>query len=398
MDFSFTEEQEKFRKEVRDFLEEELRKGVFRKSVDAWILEESPEFGRHVAERGWIGMTWPREYGGQGRGYLDRLIFFEEIMSYGAPMDFLTGDRQIGPALIAYGSEEQKRYFLPKIINMEVRFCIGMSEPEAGSDLASVQTKAVEEADSFVINGQKVWTSRAHLADYIYLLAKTNFDPSVPKHRGLSDLIVDLKTPGITMNRVVDMTGGRRWNEVFFDNVRVPKSALVGQKDRGFIQHMSILDYERAGIERLMANYLLLTGITEYVKQTERNGAPLSKQEWVRHLLSDLFIKFEVGKLLIYRVAWLLGQKDIVATEKTALSKATCIAKAYGTKFEQELDRAAARISGPYSQLMKGSIWAPLDGVVSMAYLYSPAHTIQAGTHEILLNVIATRGLGLPTS
>jgi len=393
MDFSFTEEQEKFRKEVCDFLEEELRKGTFERSVDAWALGESPELGRHAAERGWIGMTWPREYGGQGRSYLDRLIFFEEIIRYGAPMGFLTGDRQIGPALIEYGSEEQKRYFLPKIIKAEVRFCIGMSEPEAGSDLASVQTKAVEEADSFIINGQKVWTSRAHLSDYVYLLAKTNFDPSVPKHRSLSDLIVDLKLPGITINPVIDMTGGHRWNEVFFDNVRVPKSALVGQKDRGFHQHMSHLEHERAGIERLMANYVLLVDITEYVKQTKCN-----KEEWVRHLLSDLFIKFEVGRWLIYRVAWLLDQKDILATDKTALSKATCIAKAFGTKFEQEVDRAVTRIVGSYAQLMKGSRWVPLDGMVSMAYLYSPAHTIQAGTHEILLNVIATRGLGLPTS
>jgi alkylation response protein AidB-like acyl-CoA dehydrogenase len=398
MDFSFTEEQEKFRKEVQNFLEEEMRKGVFKPRVDAWILSEGGELGRHVAERGWIGITWPKKYGGQGGTYLDRLVFFEEIMRYGAPMDFLSGDRQIGPALIDYGTEEQRSYFLPKIIKHEVHFCLGMSEPEAGSDLTSAKTKAVEEADCFVINGQKTWTSRAHQSDYVYLLAKTNFDPSVPNHRTFSDFIVSLKLPGVTINPVVDMTGGHKWNEVFFDNVRVPKSALVGQRDRGFYQHMSHLEHERSGIERLMANYLLLTGITEYVKQTERNGVPLSKEGWIRHLLSDLLIKFEVGRLLIYRVSWLLDQKDILATDKTAMSKATSIAKAFCTKFEQEVDRAAAKIVGTSGQLVEGSKWAPLDGSVAAALLYSPAHTIQAGTHEILLNIIATRGLGLPTS
>jgi len=392
MDFKFTEEQERFRKEVRDFLEEEIRKGIFQPYPDAWILKESRELTRHVAERGWIGMPWPKEYGGQGRSYFHRMVFSEEMMRYGAPSaDIFVGDRQIGPALIAYGNEEQRSYFLPGIIKGEIRFALGLSEPEAGSDLGGLRARAVENGDSFVINGQKVWTSGASRADFIYMVARTNFDPNISKYRSISEFIVNLKTPGITINPLIDITGGDHWTEVFFDNVRVPKSALIGKKDNGFYQIMSQLDYERSGIERLMSNYPLLTSIINYTKETKRNGVPLCQEPRVRHTLSDLLIKFEVGKLLIYRVAWLLGQK-----EKLELTKYTCTAKAFGNRFEQELDNAAMNITGLYGQLDQGSKCAILDGIVTRAYLYSPCYTVQAGTLEILLNLLATRGLGLP--
>ena len=392
MDFRFTQEQERFRKEIRDFLEREIKEGVFQTRVDAWMLEESDEFTRHVAEQGWLGMTWPKEYGGQGRTYLDRLVFTEEMMRYGAPMaGFYIGDRQIGPALIAFGSEEQRKYFMPKIVKGEIKFALGMSEPEAGSDLGGLKTRAVEHDDCFVINGQKVWTSFALRADFIYLVARTNFDPDISRYRSVSEFIVDLKLPGITVNPLIDMTGAGAWTQVFFDNVRVPKTTLIGKKDSGFYQIMSQLDYERSGIERLMANYPLLTNIINYAKETMRNGVPLCKQPRVRHRLVDLLVKFEVGKLLVYRVAWLLDQK-----EKPDLTKYTCMAKAFSTKFEQELDNAAMDIAGLYGALDKGSKWAILDGMITRAYLYSPAHTVQAGTHEILLNILATRGLGLP--
>ena len=393
MDFRFTKEQESFRKEVRDFLEEEVRKGVFEPFPNAWILRAgSDEFTRHLVERGWIGMTWPKEYGGQGRSYLDRLIFNEEMMRYGAPMPKgWVGERQIGSSIMRYGTDEQKRYFLPKIIKGEIEFALGMSEPEAGSDLAGLKTRAVEDGDSFVINGQKVWTSNALRAEYIYLVVKTNFDPSVPNARSISEFIVDLKTPGITINPLIDITGGNHWAEVFFDNVRVPKSALIGTRDKGFPQIMSQLDYERSGVERLMSNYPMLASLIDYTKKTKRNGVPLCQVPRVRHTLSELLIKFEVGKLLIYRVAWLLTQK-----ERTELTKYTCTAKAFGNRFEQELDNEAMNIVGLRGQLDKGSKCAILDGMITRAYLYSPCHTVQAGTLEILLNLLATRGLGLP--
>ncbi len=389
MDFRFTEEQEQFRKEVREFLEEELRQGSFEISDDAWLRGVSPEFSRKVAKRGWIGLTWPKEYGGQERSYLDRLIYTEEMLRYGAPVAaHWLSDRQVGPALIAHGGEEQKKEFLPKIVKAEIFVVVGMSEPEAGSDLASLQTRAVEKADGYVINGQKVWTSGAHWADYLYLVVRT--DPDVPKHRGISEFIIDVKLPGITVNPLVDMTGGSHYNEVFFDDVRVPKSALIGQKNRGWYQIASQLDYERSGIERLMNNYPLFRNIVDYAKQTSLGGKPLARQPLIRHKLAELQVEFEVGRLLIYRVGWLLTKGQLPNYE-------AAMAKAYGTAFAQRLANAATLILGLYGQLMPGSKGAPFMGSAPLVYLRSPSYSIQGGTSEILRNIVATRGLGLPS-
>ncbi|MFQ5827389.1 MAG: acyl-CoA dehydrogenase family protein, partial [Dehalococcoidia bacterium] len=250
MDFKLTEEQERFRQEIRGFLEEEMKAGTFQPTPDAWLEGFSPEFSRKIAQRGWIGLTWPRQYGGQERSYLDRLIYTEEVLRYGAPVcAHWPGDRQVGPSLIHYGTEEQRQEFLPQIIRGEMFFCLGMSEPEAGSDLASLRTRAEEKEDCFVINGQKVWTGSAHLADYVYLVVRT--DPDVAKHKGISEFIVDMKTPGIEVRPLVDLVGMHHLNEVYFDNVRVPKSALIGQKNNGWYQIAAQLDYERSGMERL---------------------------------------------------------------------------------------------------------------------------------------------------
>ncbi|MDY7019630.1 MAG: acyl-CoA dehydrogenase family protein [Chloroflexota bacterium] len=388
MDFQFTDEQERLRKEVDDFLEEEISQGTFQIVSDAWLTQRSKEFTCKVGQRGWIGMTWPKEYGGQGRSYLDRLIVTEEMMRYGAPTGYYWGgDRQIGPAIIANGTEEQRKEFLPKIITGEVSFAIGMSEPEAGSDLAALNTRAVAEGDEYVLNGQKVWTSGASYADYLYLVVRTN--PNVPKHKGISEFIVDLKVPGIQINTLESMTGVREWTEVFFNDVRVSKTCLVGKVDQGWYQIASQLDYERAGIERLMSNYPLFKAILKYATETKLDGKCLIKEPSVRYKLSDLIIKFEVGRLLIYRVAWSLTQGEIPNVE-------AAMAKAFGTKFEQELADVATLICGPYGQLMHGSKWVPLDGWVSSSYLCAPAYSVQGGTTEILKTVLAQRGLGLP--
>jgi len=390
MDFQFTKEQEQFRKEIDDFLEREIQKDTFQVKVDAWVTERSKEFSKKVAQKGWIGMTWPKDYGGQGRSYIDRLILTEEMLRYGAPTaDYWIGDRQIGPALIAYGSEEQKGEFLPRIIKGEISFALGMSEPEAGCDLASLTTLAVAEDDEYIINGQKVWTSGAADAEYIYLVLRTN--PNVPRHRGISEFIIDLKTPGIDVRPLESMTGSREWTEVFFSDCRVPKTCLVGKVDQGWYQIASQLDYERAGIERLMANYPLSVNIIKYAKETKLDGKKLSDEPWVRYKLADLTIKFEVGRLLIYRVAWVLSEGKVPNIE-------AAIAKAFGTKFEAELANTATLICGPYGQLMPDSKWAPLNGWAASSYLWSPGYSVQGGTTEILKNVLAMRGLGLPRS
>ena len=388
MEFGFSEEQERFRKEVRDFLEGELEKGSFEAEDDAWVIGYSPEFSRRLGERGWIGLTWPREYGGGGLSYLDRLIYTEEVLRYGAPVGaHWFAERQIGPSILAYGTEEQKEEFLPRITQGELIFGLGLSEPEAGSDLASVRTLALEKDDCYVINGQKVWTSGAHHSDYVYLVVRT--DPDAPKHRGISEFIVDMKTPGISVRPLLFMTGKHHHNEVFFDDVRVPKTSLIGEKNRGWYQIARQLDYERSGMERLMSNYPLFRNIVEYARATLRDGRPLSQDPLVRQKLAELHVGFEVGRLLIYQVAWFLSQ-GVVPNYQTAMAKAYC------TEFCQRLASTAMQILGPYGQLRPGSKRIPFLPGATETYMFSPGYTIQAGTSEILRNIIATRGLGLP--
>jgi alkylation response protein AidB-like acyl-CoA dehydrogenase len=382
MNFRFTAAQEAFREEVRAFLDEALPEPP-EQPEDAWIVGYDKAFSQKLGAKGWIGLTWPKAHGGQGRDYLDRLILTEELLKRGAPVAaHWLADRQMGPSILNYGTAEQKETLLPGIIAGDVVFCIGMSEPGAGSDLAGLQTRAAADGDDYVLTGQKIWTSFAHLADYCYLVARTN--PDVPKHKGISEFIVDMKTPGITVKPIVDMTGAHHFNEVFFDQVRVSKSALVGEKDRGWYQIAAQLDYERSGIERLMSNYLLYEAISDYAKETG-----LSQRETVRQRLAQLYIEFNMGKFLVYRVAWLLTQGVIPNAESAA-------AKAFCTEYEQRLAQTASEIMGPHSLLMPGSPQARLQGRIARAYLYAPAYTIQGGTSTILRNIVAMRGLGLP--
>jgi len=388
MDFAFSREQEQLREEVRAFLKKELPEHTLEVREDQWIEGFSPEFSRKLGAKGWIGLTWPKEYGGRGLSYLDRLVVTEELLRHGAPVAaHWFGDRQMGPALLAYGTEEQKREFLPKIVKGQITFGLGMSEPEAGSDLASLRTRATEDGDDFVIDGQKVWTSGAHLADFCYLVART--DPNVPKHKGISEFIVDMKLKGITIRPLIDMTGARNFSEVFLDNLRVPRASLIGQINRGWYQIVSQLDYERSGIERLMSNRPLFEDFLKYAKETRFMGEPLVRHPLVRYKLAELEIEYEVGRLLVYRVAWLLSNGHVPNYE-------AAIAKAYCTAFEQRLASAVMQMLGLYGQLVAGSKWAPLVGRAARAYLYSPAYTIQGGTSEILRNIVAIRGLGLP--
>ncbi len=383
MDFRFTPEQEALRREVREFLEEEIRKGTFKPRSDGWICGYSPEFSRKLGERGWIGMTWPKEYGGGGRTYVERLIVTEELLRYGAPTAYhWFADRQIGPTLLAYGTEEQKRYFLPRMAKGEIGVAVGMSEPEAGSDLASIRTRAIETDKGFIINGQKIWTSGAHCFDYIYLVAVT--DPQGPRYKNISEFLIDFSLPGITVRPLIDLTGEHHFNEVFFDDVLVPKDALIGKKNEGWKQIMEQLDYERSGIERLMSNYPAFEFLISHCKETGKSKNPV-----IRNKLAQLRIEFEVGRMLIYRVAWLLDQGKIPNYE-------AAMAKFFATDFEKRLAAFAMDVLGPLGQLKEGSKWWKEGfGLITGSYFFSPGYTIQGGTSEILRNIVALRGLGL---
>ncbi len=388
MDFKLSEEQEQFRQEIRDFLEGEIKQGLWEPKCDAWIMAHDPEFTKRVAKKGWIGLTWPKEYGGQGGSYIDRLILTEEMLRYGAPAAcHWFADRQIGGAIVHYGTDEQKKELLPMILRGEAYVGLGMSEPDAGSDLASLKTKATEDGEEFIIDGQKTWTSGGSYINWIYLVART--DPDAPKHKGISEFFFRTDLPGVNVVPISDITGGEHFNEVFFENVRIPKTALIGERNKGFYQILNQLDYERSGMERLMANYPLFEALVNYVKETKRKGQPLSKDPLIRAKLAQLKVELEIGRLHMYRVA-------MVMDEGRAPNWESSMSKAYGTAYEQRLASAAIEIMGLYGQLSPQSKWAPIKGMAYHSYLSSKGYSLQAGSSEVLKNILAQRKLEMP--
>ena len=392
MRFTFTEEQNKFRQEVRDFLQAELRAGTFVTKSGGLAEGNNQEFSRKMAQRGWLGMTWPKEFGGQGRGYVDKAILIEELFKVQAPVAYhFLADRQIGPSIIHFGSQWQKEYFLPRFVRADDRskFCLLFSEPNAGSDLVNVATSATKEGDFYVLRGQKVWTSMGHVSDYGWLLARTKFDSSVPKHEACSQFIVDMKTPGVTVRPIINIAGYHTFNEVFFDDAKIDRKFMVGQENDGFKQIMAQMDYERAGMERLLQNYPVYMKLLTHVQEMKktRKGDPF--YEWVKDAVAQLEIEFNIGRLLCYYTAWTIdiGRKP---TSEAALTKAYC------NQYEQRLNDLATRVLGPATQIRGGSPWSPYDGEIGDCYLWSPSYTLQGGSVEVLKNIVALRRLGMP--
>ncbi len=394
MDFRFSPEEEAFRQEVREFLRRDWSQEAAEVGAESPLgygggrgLDEIRRFQKKLAQRGWLTLAWPKEYGGMGASIMKQVIFNEEMAYHRAPQQLGVGPDRVGPTIILYGTEEQKREHLPPIANADVIWCQGFSEPGAGSDLASLQTTAVPDGDYFVVNGQKIWTSLAHVADWMILLART--DPDAPKHRGISYFLVNMRTPGITVRPLVDMMGRHTFNQVFFDNVRVPRKNLVGELNRGWYVAAATLDFERSGINRVMAGIRLYEEVVQYARETERDGRPLMADPTVRHKLAELKIEFEVGRLLAYRVAWVQSQGRIPNQEAS-------MSKLFGSELQQRLARAGIEMLGLGGQLRPDSKWAPMAGRIADYYLGSVATTIAAGTSEIMRNIIAMRGLGLP--
>lgn len=386
MEFGLSEEEQRLQGEVRDFLKRELKEES-RRELN-WGLEFSPgtwDFLRKLGERRWICPTWSREYGGLALSNMSRYIIVEELHYYTAPLPFiLIGASTVGPTIMLHGIEEQKREYLPRIARGEIEFSLGYTEPEAGSDIASLDIRAVEDGDDYVMNGQKVFSGRAHFAQYHWLAART--DPQAPKHRGISLFIVDLKSPGIT-TRPIWMMSGYRTNEVFYDDVRVPKKNMVGEKNRGFYIMASALDFERmfavSGHERT------LELLVEYARETKHNGQPLAKNPQLRHKLSELDIEVAVARVLAYRVVWMQDRRIVPSYESAML-------KVFTSELTHRLAGAGMQLLGLYGQLVEGSKWAQLLGMIDQLYREAIHYTIAGGTSEIQRNVIAIRGLGLP--
>ncbi len=383
MDFSFTKEQEKFRLDVRGFLQNEEKKSLLKKRSNYFLEVSDQTFSKKLVKKGWMCLTWPKKYGGAGKSYVDRAVLMEELLKFNAPLLYhMLGERQIGPALLHYGSDDLKNEFLPKISNADISMCVGISEPDSGSDVGSISTTAVKDGDYYIINGQKIWTTNAHNADYIWLVVNT--DPDLPKYKNLSEMIVDLRLPGVTVTPIYNMIGVHCFNNVFFDNARVHKRFMVGEENRGFYNIMSQVDYERAGLERLMQNYPVLENLRQFVQKNDS----LSKDSLTRDEMAQLEIEFEVGRLLCYRVAWTIDQ-GIIPNKEAAISKC------FSTHFEQELGDMATQILGEFGQVMPDYPEAPFEGDIAESFLWNPSYTIQGGTTEVLKGIIATRGLGL---
>ena len=297
------------------------------------------------------------------------------------------GVGMVAPTLLMSGTEEQKQQHLPPIANGVIQWCQGWSEPNAGSDLASLTTRAVRDGDEYVINGQKVWTTGAHRANWCFMLART--DPEQPRHRGLSFFLVDMKTPGITLRSIPNMANGHTFNELFFDDVRVPKRNMVGEENRGWYVSLITMNFERSGVAAFASLRRTIEELVQFCHQTKRDGQPLAKDPFVRHRLAQLFIENEVGHAMSRRVAWLQHKGEMAAAEASA-------AKVYGSELAQRLTYTACQILGLYSQVKAGSKWAPFGGAFEATYQACPGMNIAAGSSEIMRNIIALRGLELP--
>ena len=364
LDFALPPELEDLRARVRAVAEEGVATyGAF---TDSWINGYSEEFSKVLAANGWIGMTWPTEMGGGGRPNIERIIMGEEMIKVGAPIAASWfADRQMGPGLIAFGTADQQAEFLPGMLSGETTWCIGMSEPDSGSDLASLTTSAVRDGNEWVINGQKIWTSFATVADYCYLIGRTSTEG--PPHRGVSEIIVPMDLPGIEVRSITDMTTNAHFCEVYFTDVRVPIENLVGVEGDAFKQTMSQLEHERGGIDRLVSNKRLYD---------QAVAAADTDDPRVRQEIAQLEIGYRLGRLLVYREAL-----------KQAPAGFSAATKCFCTEHQQRV--------ADFATLQLGMA-ALVDPELARAINYAPAYTIMGGTSNVMRNILGERLLGLP--
>lgn len=338
-------------------------------------------------------MSWPKEYGGQERDRVDQFIFEEEMAR--AQLGFgLGGLEQVAgvmleqaAAIMLAGGEAQKEYFLPRLTTGEVRFALGYTEPSGGTDLAALQTRAEEDGDDFVINGQKMFTTSAHSCTHLYLMART--DPNLPKHRGISIFLVPIETPGITVTPLWTIVGGRT-NMVFLDDVRVPRTALLGEKNRGWYIGAAALNLGRGGAGRYHENVEAFEAIVRYVKETRFNGRSLADEPAVRERLAELYCEAQVCRLFLWRQMSLERRGEFNPPYEVAASKV------FGPEFYVKSSQLITQILGPYGQLAEGSERAPQDGWFARKYLGAARTTFAHGGVQVMRNQIAVRGLGLP--
>jgi alkylation response protein AidB-like acyl-CoA dehydrogenase len=390
MDFRLSAEEAALRDEISAWLRAEL--GPDWSGEDADIVDSdwprALAFNRRLAEKGWMAPAWPERFGGRGWSQTRQLLLTEQLVYHRAPAGGrLFGVSMVGTTLMVYGTPEQQARHLPPILRGEAQWCQGFSEPGAGSDLASLQTRAVRDGDDYVINGQKIWTTNAHHADRMILLART--EPEAPKHRGIGYFLVDMRTPGITVRPLVNIVGRHEFNHVFFEDVRVPAVNLVGEPNRGWYVATTTLDLERSSIAAMANGRRLLDDLIAYTRTATCGGRPLFDDARVRRLLAEMQIDVEMGRLLSYRVAWLQSRGAIPNVEASQ-------AKLYAAELSQRVAQGGMRVLGLHGPLHERSRHAAVLGRFHTAYLWSVSQTFAGGSAEIQRGIIATRGLGLP--
>lgn len=397
MDLNLTPQEQQFRDEFRAWLESNIPADwQTYESRDEESSRERFEFLRawqkKMFEAGWVGIHWPEEYGGRGVTLIEQAVFIEEMARAQAPpLINVLGLSLLGPTLIEYGTEDQKKRFLSNIMSADEIWCQGYSEPNAGSDLAALRSEAVLDGDHFIVNGQKTWTSFGHYADWCFAVVRT--DPDVPKHKGLTYMLIDMHSPGVRLRPLKQMTGESEFNEVFFENVRVPVENVVGRVNDGWNIAIATLMFERGTlgaslqitfkrqIERLIALSHKLT----------RNGRPASEDSLIRQKLAQMYTEIEIFRMNQMRTLTRMSKTGVPGPEGS-------IQKIFWSEMNQRMQQVAMEMLGPYGQLTRESNYAVDHGQWAHAYLRSRGNTIEAGTSEIQRNIIGHFVLGLPKS
>ena len=389
MEIGYTPEQEAFRDELRAYYDQLLDDDTVEElSHGHGIGDATKRVWKQMCADGWAGVGWPKEWGGQGRKAIDQFVFFDESMRAGAPVPMLTLNT-VGPTIMNYGTDWQKEFFVPKILAGDLHFCIGYSEPQAGTDLAALQTRAVRDGDEYVINGQKMWTSLAGGADYCWLAVRT--DPEAKKHKGISVIIVPMDTPGITI-QPLHLMGEHDINATFFDDVRVPAKFLVGEENGGWGLITNQLNHERVTLCSSGSTERHLTDVRQWAQDTELpDGRRVIDQEWVQQNLARVHAKLEFLKLANWKVAWSAEQGSLHPADASTV-------KVFGTEFYMEAYRLLMEVLGPRSYLKGDAPEAIMRSRLETGIRSSIILTFGGGTNELQRDLIAMFGLGFPRS
>ncbi len=390
MNFQDNTEEAAFRSEVRDFIKTEVKSDEQMEDMERGMYRGAFERLRglrgKLSNKGWIAPAWPKEYGGAGLSVMQQFIMNEEFAENRVPPVGGMGVSMVGPTLIVHGNEEQKKEHLGRILSGEVQWCQGFSEPGSGSDLASLQTRAVRDGDDFVINGQKIWTSGAQYAHWMFMMART--DPDAPKHKGISYFLLDMKSPGVEVRPLTNLANQNMFNEVFFEDVRVPARNLVGELNRGWYIGTTTLDFERSSIGSAVGVRLQLDQLVKHAKKHKDDGTSrVAEMPSIKAELADRYVEANVARLMSYRVITMQA-KGMIPNHEASMTKL------FSSELNQRIARTGMKVLGLYGQLYGDD--APLRGRYESSYMTSLASTIAGGTSEIQRNIIATRGLGLP--